>query len=777
LKRLSHLGALLVAVASSVLFTWPLAANAREFVLRAIYHWDAYTNAMIMGSRVDAALGRAPMTLHDTYYFAPLRNSIVFNENHFGLSLIFAPFYLISGKPLLAYNLTLLVSLTLSAFFTYLLVRKLTGSGWAGIVAGVAFAYSPYVLFEMGRIQLVATQWIPLSFLLLHRAIETQRPRDCVAFWGAILLQIGTCLYYAMFLIPLLSLLGCVLVSRQRPSPKFFAWFGAAAAGAGLVALWMVYPYFSARTAFNLERSLSVASSNDGKFSFFANVHPTNHTLTGMHHVVASGAAHDEIAFPGFIAAALLVVGLVVPAVHTLSRGDRQKVLADVGRWLAIALGAFVLSILTHSLLLGTLAIGGGIWFLARKGSILPFGGDRGAYLGVLLVALSMFLGIHPFDWDGEPVRGLYYYFHTYFPGFNGIRKVGRQAVMTTFVIVVLAGFGGSWLFARLRRLRDRAALTGVLLGVLAYELRCFPHPLERVWGAAETPSVLRFAASLPAEDMLAFTPQNTGRAVFRGDDGMALYNYLALHHKHRFVNGQSSWQPPVTELARRSVERLPDEAARRALLSMGARHVVVIEEDLPLERAGLADKLAARPEEYRRVFREGSHSVFTLLEKDARSLELLPTPPLPDGARLIPQSELRARASLRPDRAGVTLDGDPNTYWTGGRFQAPDQYFEVELNSPRAVAALELTAPGRVMDLPASFRLSAHNGDQDLGVLAERPLLRLHREQIFEPKKFVLRIVLPRPTTLDRLRIAVVQPVPGSYFSIHELRVYAPAQ
>ena len=190
-------------------------------MLRAIYHWDAYTNAMIMGSRVDAALGLGPLSLHDDYYFAPLPDSIVFNENHFGLSLIFAPFYLVSGNGLLAYNLTLLVSLALSAFFTYLLVRRLTGSGLAGIIAGVAFAYSPYVFFELGRIQLTATQWIPASFLLLHRAIEGQRPRDAIGFWLVFLLQIGTCLYYAMFLIPLLSLLGGVLLVRNRPSRQF----------------------------------------------------------------------------------------------------------------------------------------------------------------------------------------------------------------------------------------------------------------------------------------------------------------------------------------------------------------------------------------------------------------------------------------------------------------------------------------------------------------------------------------------------------------------------
>jgi hypothetical protein len=766
-----------VAVASSVLLTWPLAAHASEFVLRAMYHWDAYTNAMIMGSRVDAALGLAPLSLHDDYFFAPLADSIVFNENHFGLSLIFAPFYLVSGNGLLAYNLTLLVSLALSAFFTYLLVRRLTDSGWAGIIAGVAFAYSPYVFFELGRIQLVATQWIPASFLLLHRAIEGQRARDSIGFWLTFLLQIGTCLYYAMFLIPLLSLLGAVLITNRRPSRRFFVYFGGAAVGAGLAALWMVYPYFAVRRSFDLERSLALASSNDGKFSFFANVHPSNLTLTGMHHLVRSGAAHDEIAFPGFTALSLFAVALVVPAAHAVSRYGRTRVLASVARWVALALGAFVLSLLTHSFLTGALAVGAGLWFFTRHRMLTPFGGNRGAYLAVLLLALTLFLGIHPLDWDGAPVRGLYYYLHSYFPGFNGIRKVGRQAVMTTFAVAVLAGFGGAWVFSRLRTLRDQALLTTALLCGLCYELRCFPHPLEKVWAAAGAPNVLRFVAALPAKDLVASVPQNTGREVFRGDSGMALHNLLALQHKHRFVNGQSSWQPAVTELARRAVERLPDDGARRALLSIGTRHVVVFGEDLPPERAGLADALAARPDEYQRVFHEGPHSVFTLLERDARSVDLLTTPALPDGARPIPQTELRPRASLRPDRASLVLDGNPNTYWTSGRNQAPGQSFEVELGAaPRPVVALEITAPGRVMDVPTSFRLNAMNGGQDLGVLAEQPLLRFYREQIFEPKNFVFRVVLPRPVALDRLRVSVAQPVPGSYFSIHELRLYEKA-
>ena len=128
------------------------------------------------------------MSLYDDYFFAPLPNSIAFNENHFGLSLLFAPFYLLSGNPLWAYNLTLLTSLALSVFFSYLLVLRLTRSPHAGLIAGVAFAFCPFVFFEIGRIQLLATQWIPASFLFLHRALEGQRRRDIVGFWLCTLL-------------------------------------------------------------------------------------------------------------------------------------------------------------------------------------------------------------------------------------------------------------------------------------------------------------------------------------------------------------------------------------------------------------------------------------------------------------------------------------------------------------------------------------------------------------------------------------------------------------
>jgi hypothetical protein len=420
-------------------------------------------------------------------------------------------------------------------------------------------------------------------------------------------------------------------------------------------------------------------------------------------------------------------------------------------------------------------AAGASVWvFSARRVLPQPFGGKVGLYFALLVLAVLLFLGLAPKAWDGTKLRGLYYYFYTYVPGFDGIRKVSRQAVMTTFVLCILAGFGGSWLFSKLRRAWARGLVTTLLLATICYELRCFPHPVEQVWGGEDVPAVLRFAATLPAGDLVASVPQDDGRWRFAGDAGMALHNYLALYHRHRFVNGQSSWQPPVSELARRALERLPDDGARRALLSIGTRHLLIFGDDLGPGQKDLAAELGARPNEYRLVFQQGSQSVFSLLGAADPSFELLTPPPLPALAQLVPSAEMSAQASHQSDSAGSVLDGSEETSWTSGVYQEKGQYLEVQLRSARPLIALEIDAPGQVMDVPVSYRLSASNGADDLGVIAEQRVLRFYRAQIFSPERFVLRLIFPRPIVADRLRFTVEQPVAGYYFSVHELRVYA---
>lgn len=781
-----HALVLLGALAVAVLMTWPLARRAGSDVLAAIYYWDAFTNAMIMGGRVDAVLGRGPLSLYDDYFFAPLPHSIVFNENLFGLSLIFAPFYIATNDPLWAYNVTLLVSLALSTYFTYALVRRLTrGAGnvesaCAGFLAGVAFAHCPYVFFEIGRIQLVATQWIPACFLFLHRAIEQRRRRDVIGLWLCFLLQIGTCLYYAMFLIPLLSLLGGLLLWRSRPPRRFYFEVAAVGGVALLIALAMVYPYFTAREAFSLERTLAFASGYDGKIDFFTNVHITNHTLTSMHHTSERGA-REEIAFPGFTVLALALLALAVPLLRALRRASTR--LPVLGSWLLVAALACLLTLLARSMLAGVIVLAVGVRGFRL---IQPRMDLIGVYVALLCLALVMFLGLEPFEWQGEPVRGLYYYFHMYFPGFNGIRKVSRQAVMTTFACVVLSGFGTAWLLTRFAPWRTPGAVAGqfklprdwtkvaglaLLLSSTVYELRSFPHATVPVWAGDGVPRAYAFMAGLPARDLVAGVPQNEGLRVFRGDAGRAYHNYLMLYHKHRSVNGQSSYTLPVTDLVERVLKHLPDEAARRVLASIGTRHLVVHAADLPDPR--LPQRLLRQPAYFRRVFHDGSDSVFTFVPQNDPTLALLDVPKLPEGARLVPPGALRASANVGAPEVDWAVDGDVGSYWSTRRYQARGQYLELEFLRELPVVAFEIDSQWHVSHVPLSFELAVSRAGAPWQTVARQPLVRVYREQIYSPKRFVFRVVLPEPAPAHRLRITIDQPLPGHEFVVHEARVY----
>jgi hypothetical protein len=245
------------------------------------------------------------------------------------------------------------------------------------------------------------------------------------------------------------------------------------------------------------------------------------------------------------------------------------------------------------------------------------------------------------------------------------------------------------------------------------------------------------------------------------------------LYHKHRSLNGQSSFVPPVTDLMQGALAHLPDDGARRILESVGARYLLVHAEDLDPSRRALPEQLAAEPEHYRRVFQQGAQSVFALSAADDAALDLADTPRLPVGARSVPASELGGAADLRPERARMAVDGDLRTFWAASRPQARGQYFEVALAHRRRIAAFEIDNPEHPTDVPLSFQLSVARGASDRQTVIGEPVLRVYKDQIYSPKAFVFRVVLPNPTWTDRIRITIADPVPGQQFVIQEARVY----
>ncbi len=110
-----------------------------------------------------------------------------------------SPIYWLTHNPLTAYNLTLFLTWPLSAFAVYLLVVFLTRREDAAVLAGLAWAFTPYRLSELGHLQSLSAYWLPLMLLGLHGFLARRRLPWLVLFGAAWLCQSLANGYYMLF--------------------------------------------------------------------------------------------------------------------------------------------------------------------------------------------------------------------------------------------------------------------------------------------------------------------------------------------------------------------------------------------------------------------------------------------------------------------------------------------------------------------------------------------------------------------------------------------------
>src|SRR5262249_29704838 len=90
-----------------------------------ILAWDAH------------ALFDPQLRVWDAPIFYPVKNALAFSEAMFGNLWITLPVQYLTGNSVLAFHSLVFTSFLLGAYFTFLLVRALTGSFPAGLVAGL----------------------------------------------------------------------------------------------------------------------------------------------------------------------------------------------------------------------------------------------------------------------------------------------------------------------------------------------------------------------------------------------------------------------------------------------------------------------------------------------------------------------------------------------------------------------------------------------------------------------------------------------------------------
>ncbi len=418
-------GYLLLALA----LLWPLSRHLATH-LPGDPFGDPLLNAWILGWDADRLL-HGLRGLWQAPLFYPAPDTLAWSEHLLGIAIFTAPVYWLTDNIVLTYNVALLGSTALAGFGMYLLALELTGRRDAAWLAGLAFACLPYRIAQITHVQVLASGWMPLALLGLHRYFRTGSRRALAGFAAAYVLQGLSNGYFLFFLaVPVAIVSGWHLVVRLGTRDRVGRTIGELAIAAlaiGLVMAPVVSAYLRVRATQGFTRSR-------GEMVLYAATPAAYGTVASTARLwkdhLPIGKPETEL-FPGFT--------LVVLAACGLAAARRR---ADAGLYAAVAAAAFVLTL----------------------GPEPDFGAWRWT--------------TGPYDW----LLSL--------PGLSGLRVPARFAMVVYLGLAALAAFGAASLLRRAPRPVALALTTAATVAIVAEGLPAvgairFPTPDMSVERAA----------------------------------------------------------------------------------------------------------------------------------------------------------------------------------------------------------------------------------------------------------------------------------------------------
>lgn len=417
----------------AVIMTWPL-MSAPGQLTRMDTHDGKFSVWNV--AWVAHALISDPANVFNANIFYPQKGTLAYSEANLVAGAMAAPVYALTGNPVLSHNLVVFVSLVLAFVLTWQLVRRLTGSVWAGLPPAAAFAFSAYVTAHMAHIQLLLVFVVPMVLLVWHWFEAQPSARRGAALGATLTFSVLACAYYGIMMGLAVGFAALWFAWRRPQQKPYWLGLGTAVFVAALTVAPVAIPYASLRSeGVRSELNIDEARNYSADHRSYMRGHSGPLTQLLPAQVRASIDRYVgrpvEVLFPGIIVIALAALGIVHCA-----RRTQHPALSKA-------------------------------W---------PF------YAALVVVAVWASLG---------PSAGLYVWLAEIIPFMSFLRAPARFGVLVLFGVAVFAGWGVA-VFARNGR---RAALVAtVLLALVVVETRV-TWPLRRVPPVADAYKML---AGLP---------------------------------------------------------------------------------------------------------------------------------------------------------------------------------------------------------------------------------------------------------------------------------------
>ncbi len=476
------------------------------FTVIWVMTWDAH------------ALWENPAGLFDANIFHPAPNALTSSEHMLGHMPIFGPVYAATGNPVLANQVNLFATLTLSGVSMYVLLRHWGAGRLASFAAGCIFAYCPLRLTFVTHVHLIAGQYLVFSIVALDRFIVSGRKRWAAAFAILVALQCLCSFYLAYMSLVALAAYGAAVLVGGGFARR--GWRVIVAAGAGAAALvpfvLLALPYLAGRQAgtlpdgqeLDLLRYLSVRL--DRLFT-----------------------VREEGYYVGLSVAMLALLGVIPRA----ARASDPSAVAPVPSIPWARAGAAAIAVVCIAFSMGP----------ARE---------------VWSVTIPS-----PYDWASWAI-----------PGFSAMRGPIRFVLIVMVGLAALAGLG----FDRLTRWARPIPGAGSALVVAAFAIVAWDYalldrhfPVRPAEVGATVAPVYRALAELPPGPVVEIPAGGRSDPIEEARE--SAYTFRSIYHWQRLLNGRTGYVPPSYAPLMALARALPDERALVLLQrAAGLRYVVV---------------------------------------------------------------------------------------------------------------------------------------------------------------------------------------------------------
>jgi hypothetical protein len=490
-------------------------------------------------------LATQPLSVFDANIYHPHANTLAMSDSMLSFAPIFGVLKWFTGDAIVALNVLVIGMFVFALMSAHALGKWLFGREDLAILFSVVVCCNSYVFGQQNHPQLQTFGLISLCLLLLFRAIEWRRRRDGVALAVAtVALALANVLYGLIWVVAAVAVVIALAARRALPPIRSLVPVGlTAVVCTGMVLGPLALLYRGVLDTHGVKRGYE--QSNSLGLRDLITPQPNNWSWGSSFNSFNSfGRPGEHPYFVGFTALLLGLVGavLIVLLVHKGQRQDDAQIRVDEIVALVVA--------------------------------------------GLIAVVLAV--GPTPNGWPG-PFR----LFHSYVPGFDGVRVTARFAVVTFIGGAALVVLAVRWLQPRLPT-RVRSALIPMVVLLILVEVG---GPMGRVDVPEGDHRLVSEALAEMDEGVVLELPIRTQKDGIVWAFVEAPRMYHATIDFNPRINGYSGSAPQGFDALGDILNGYPSAEAVESIDGLGVRYVILhtgIEQGVQAYTAAEAESVAA---------------------------------------------------------------------------------------------------------------------------------------------------------------------------------------